>query len=75
MRSLRSRGLCGAEAPPSLVATVRCAPRAPQSRRRPPQSRSPGDGPMLGFSAMSMLLTKRRAVDLCRVGSCLCCRH
>ncbi|WP_373320185.1 putative leader peptide [Virgisporangium aurantiacum] len=30
---------------------------------------------MLGFSAMSMLLTKRRVVDLCRVGSCLCCRH
>ncbi|MER7275745.1 MULTISPECIES: Ms5788A family Cys-rich leader peptide [Dactylosporangium] len=23
---------------------------------------------------MSMLLTKRRAVDLCRVATCLCCR-
>jgi hypothetical protein len=23
---------------------------------------------------MSMLLTKRRAVDLCRVSTCLCCR-
>ncbi|MEU7871129.1 Ms5788A family Cys-rich leader peptide [Dactylosporangium sp. NPDC049140] len=23
---------------------------------------------------MSMLLTKRRAVDLCRVTTCLCCR-
>ncbi|MER7002145.1 Ms5788A family Cys-rich leader peptide [Dactylosporangium sp. NPDC000555] len=23
---------------------------------------------------MSMLLTRRRAVDLCRVATCLCCR-
>jgi hypothetical protein len=30
---------------------------------------------MLGFPAMSMLLTKRRAVDLCRVSACLCCRR
>jgi hypothetical protein len=29
---------------------------------------------MLGFRSMSMLLTKRRAVDLCRVSTCLCCR-
>jgi len=24
---------------------------------------------------MGILLTKRRAVDLCRVATCLCCRH
>ncbi|WP_374727467.1 putative leader peptide [Haloactinomyces albus] len=24
---------------------------------------------------MHVLLTRRRAVDLCRVGSSLCCRH
>ncbi|WP_426509861.1 Ms5788A family Cys-rich leader peptide [Dactylosporangium sp. McL0621] len=29
---------------------------------------------MLGSGTMSMLLTKRRAVDLCRVTTCLCCR-
>jgi hypothetical protein len=29
---------------------------------------------MLGFNAMSMLLTKRRAVDLCRMNASLCCR-
>jgi hypothetical protein len=29
---------------------------------------------MLGSETMSTLLTKRRAVDLCRVATCLCCR-
>ncbi|MET7421370.1 Ms5788A family Cys-rich leader peptide [Dactylosporangium sp. NPDC005555] len=29
---------------------------------------------MLGSLTMSMLLTRRRAVDLCRVATCLCCR-
>ncbi|WP_313899993.1 MULTISPECIES: Ms5788A family Cys-rich leader peptide [Dactylosporangium] len=29
---------------------------------------------MLGSQTMSMLLTRRRAVDLCRVATCLCCR-
>ncbi|HEX6871408.1 MAG TPA: Ms5788A family Cys-rich leader peptide [Micromonosporaceae bacterium] len=24
---------------------------------------------------MGTMLTKRRAVDLCRVATCLCCRH
>jgi hypothetical protein len=28
---------------------------------------------MLGSGTMSTLLTKRRAVDLCRVAACLCC--
>ncbi|MEU0560405.1 Ms5788A family Cys-rich leader peptide [Dactylosporangium sp. NPDC049742] len=29
---------------------------------------------VLGCLTMSMLLTRRRAVDLCRVATCLCCR-
>jgi hypothetical protein len=32
-----------------------------------------GAGPVLGCDTMSTLLTKRRAVDLCRVATCLCC--
>ena len=32
----------------------------------------PAAGPMLGCLTMSTLLTKRRAVDLCRVATCLC---
>jgi hypothetical protein len=28
--------------------------------------------PVLGSHVMGMLLTKRRAVDLCRVATCLC---
>lgn len=27
---------------------------------------------LVGFRAMGTLLTKRRAVDLCRVATCLC---
>jgi hypothetical protein len=30
---------------------------------------------MLGSVSMSTLLTKRRAVDLCRVAACLCRRR
>jgi hypothetical protein len=33
----------------------------------------PAQRGLLGFRVMSMLLTKRRAVDLCRVSACLCC--
>ncbi|ROP31674.1 hypothetical protein EDD30_4596 [Couchioplanes caeruleus] len=29
--------------------------------------------PLVGSVPMSLLLTKRRAVDLCRVAACLCC--
>jgi hypothetical protein len=28
--------------------------------------------PLVGSPTMSLLLTKRRAVDLCRVATCLC---
>ncbi|WP_433213976.1 Ms5788A family Cys-rich leader peptide [Dactylosporangium sp. CS-047395] len=57
--------------------------RACRSRPRPRTSSSrisdaadPGRArsAMLGCRTMSMLLTKRRAVDLCRVATCLCCR-
>ncbi|WP_311776124.1 Ms5788A family Cys-rich leader peptide [Paractinoplanes abujensis] len=29
--------------------------------------------PLVGSVLMSPLLTKRRAVDLCRMAACLCC--
>jgi hypothetical protein len=29
-------------------------------------------GPLVGSVLMSLLLTKRRAIDLCRVAACLC---
>jgi len=32
-----------------------------------------GAAAMLEYGAMGTMLTKRRAVDLCRVATCLCC--
>ncbi|WP_369076995.1 Ms5788A family Cys-rich leader peptide [Paractinoplanes lichenicola] len=33
----------------------------------------PAHEPLVGSVLMSPLLTKRRAVDLCRMAACLCC--
>ncbi|WP_371363857.1 Ms5788A family Cys-rich leader peptide [Jatrophihabitans sp. GAS493] len=32
----------------------------------------PATATLLGMGPLSIMLTSRRAVDLCRVGSCLC---
>ncbi|MFB9543775.1 Ms5788A family Cys-rich leader peptide [Micromonospora sagamiensis] len=53
---------------------VWCEPRPERLLRRPGcwSGRWRGMGTLVGSLVMGTLLTKRRAVDLCRVATCLC---